>query len=254
MLLSLQGFVLIMSCSRIIWKKECKSALRSPVAWCVFAGFTALVSLLFIASLRAGDNTFEHLPAMFCTQVYLCLCIPVSLFTMRLFAEEKTSGTIEMLMTSPVRDVDVVMGKFFAAYTLVVLSIGACFIAFPCYTHIANPPPAYSQNSLYGGIIAVLIVAAMWCAIGTFISLLSRHQTVAAVATLVIVLAFAAIFTGNVPGFEHLGVFESIDFADVARGTLDSRMLCGVISILVFFLFCSVRLLESRRWCNAVHN
>lgn len=243
-----------MSCARIIWKRECKAALRSPVAWCVFAGFTALVSLLFTAALRAGDNTFEHLPAMFCVQVYLCLCIPISLFTMRLFAEEKTSGTIEMLMTAPVRDVDVVMGKFFAAYTLVLLSIGACFIAFPCYLHIANPPPAYSQNSLYGGIIAVLVVAAMWCAIGTFISLLSRHQSVAAAATLVIVLSTAAAFTANIPGFDPSGICDAIDFADVARGTLDSRMLCGVVSILIFFLFCSVRLLESRRWCTTVHN
>ena len=243
-----------MSCSRVIWRRECKAALRSPVAWCVFAGFTALVSLLFTAALRAGDNTFEHLPAMFCIQVYLCLCIPISLFTMRLFAEEKTSGTIEMLMTSPVRDVEVVMGNFFAAYTLVVLSIGASFISFPLYTHIANPPPAFSQDSLIGGIISILVVAAMWCSIGTFISLLSRHQSVAAAATLVIVLSTAAAFTGNVPGFDPSGICDAIDFADVARGTLDSRMLCGVVSILIFFLFCSVRLLESRRWCNAVHN
>lgn len=243
-----------MSSARIIWKRECKAALRSPVAWCVFAGFTALVSLLFIAALRAGDNSFEHLPAMFCIQVYLCLCIPISLFTMRLFSEEKTSGTIEMLMTSPVRDVDVVLGKFFAAYTLVVLSIGASFIVFPCYTHMANPPPAFSQDSLYGGIISVLVVAAMWCSIGTFISLMSRHQSVAAAITLIIVLSLAAIFTGNVPGFEPTGIFGAIDFVDVARGTLDSRMLCGVVSVLVFFLFCSVRLLESRRWCSAMHN
>ncbi|MBO7298490.1 MAG: ABC transporter permease subunit [Kiritimatiellae bacterium] len=242
-----------MSIARIIWKRECKAALRSPVAWCVFAGFTSLVSLLFVAALRAGDNTFEHLPAMFCIQVYLCLCIPVSLFTMRLFSEEKTNGTIEMLMTAPVRDVDVVMGKFFSAYTLVALSIGASFIAFPLYTNLANPPPAFSQDSLYGGIISVLLVAAMWCAIGTFISLLSRHQSVSAAATLVIVLSSAVAFTGNVPGFEFIGIFETIDFADVARGTLDSRMLCGVVSILIFFLFCSVRLLESRRWCNAMH-
>ena len=62
-----------MSCAKIIWQRECKSALRSPVAWCIFSGFTALVSLLFTAALRAGDNTFEHLPAMFCVQVYLCL-------------------------------------------------------------------------------------------------------------------------------------------------------------------------------------
>ena len=243
-----------MSSARIIWRRECKAALRSPVAWCVFAGFAALVGLLFTAALRAGDKTFEHLPAIFCIQVYLCLCIPISLFTMRLFAEEKTNGTIEMLMSAPVRDVDVVMGKFFASYTLVVLSILACFIAFPWYTHIANPPPAYSHISLYGGMLAVLLVAAMWCSIGLFISLLSRHQSVAAAATLVIVLSTAAAFTGNIPGFDPSGICDAIDFADVARGTLDSRMLCGVVSVLIFFLFCSVRLLESRRWCNSMHN
>lgn len=234
-----------------IVNRECKSVLRSPISWCVFAGYTALVGLLFTAALRSNDNSFEHVPAIFCIQLFLGICIPIGLFTMRLFAEEKAHGTLEMLMTSPVSDTQVVMGKFLSSFILVVMAIAMAFLVFPVYMSYATPPAIYSEMSMYGGIFVVLLLAASWCAIGTFFSLLSYHQTVSAAATVVVVLSSAAAFTGNIPGFDPSGICDAVDFSDAARGTLDSRIIFGSLSTTFLFLFSSIRVLESRRWCRS---
>ena len=85
-----------------IWKRECLGALRSPASWWIVAGFTAVAGLRFTSALRIAAGTIEHMPAVFCTQLLLALCIPVALFTMGLFASERANGTLEPLMTAPV--------------------------------------------------------------------------------------------------------------------------------------------------------
>ena len=234
-----------------LWRKECRSSVRSPIAWCVFAGFTAVTGILFTAALRKASGSAEALPAVFCTQMILALCIPVSLFTMSLFSTERASGTLETLMTAPVTDAQVVLGKFTAAFTLVCLSIAIAFLIFPIYQHIAAPPPPYSELSLAAGLAIVVLYAATWCAAGTLLSILSHHQAPAAMATLVVTLSSAAALTGNIPGFNSTEFMHSIDIVDFARGTADTRIVFIALSGLVFLLFCAVRILESRRWSSA---
>lgn len=234
-----------------IWKKECRSAMRSPIAWCVFAGFTSVTGVLFTASLRSASGMAEHLPALLCTQLLLALCIPVSLFTMSLFATERASGTLETLMTAPVTDTQVVLGKFASAFTLVCVSIAIACAILPVYTALAAPPPPFSTRSLYAGLAIVTLYAATWCAAGTLLSLLSHHQTPAAIASLVMTLASAAALTGNVPGFDKIAFMHALDIADFARGSADTRTVFTAASSLLFFLFCAVRVLESRRWTSA---
>lgn len=233
-----------------IWRKECRSSMRSPIAWCIFAGFTAITGVLFTAALRQAEGSAEYLPAVLCTQIILALCIPVSFFTMSLFATEKASGTIETLMTAPVTDSQVVLGKFAAAYTLVCISIAIAFSVFPVYLKLAAPPPSYSTPSLYAGMAAVALCAATWCAWGTLISLLSHHQAPAAITTLVMTLASAAAFTDNIPGFNDAGFVKALDIADFARGTADTRIVFAAVSTLLFLLFVAIRVLESRRWSS----
>ncbi len=233
-----------------IWHKECHSFLRSPIAWCIFAGFTAVTGALFTAALRQSDGSSDYLPAVLCTQIILALCIPVSFFTMSLFATEKSTGTIETLMTAPVTDSQVVLGKFAAAYTLVCISMVIAFCIFPIYLNLAAPPPLFSNTSLYAGLAGAALCAASWCALGTLISLLSHHQAPAAIATLVVTLASAAAFTDKIPGFNHAGFAQALDIADFARGLVDTRIVFAAVSTLIFLLFVATRVLESRRWSS----
>jgi len=234
-----------------IWRRESKSILRSPVAWCVFAGFVAATGIRFTTALRQAEGSVESLAAVLCTQLLLTLCIPVAFFTMGLFATEKSTGTLETLITAPVTDAQIVMGKFLAACSTIWIAIAFATAIFPITLKLATPPPTFSALSLYGGLIAVALHAASWCALGTLISLLSKHQAPAGVVTLAATLAWATITTDNLPHFVTTLVPIHVDAADFARGIIDTRYLFAALSSLLFLLFCAIRILESRRWSSA---
>lgn len=234
-----------------IWRKECISLLRSTLSWCAFAGYVSATGLLFTIGLRHATGTYEHLPAILCTQLCLAMCIPAAMFTMSLFASERALGTIETLMTAPITDAQVVVGKFAASFTMTCGAVAAACLIFPAYLRMAAPPPQYSLLSLYAGIAVVLLFAAMWCALGTLLSLLSRHQAPPAIMTMILTLASAAAFTGMIPGFDSTRLLYSVRITDFARGTADSRLIFLAVSLTVFLLFCAVRVLESRRWASS---
>ncbi|MGI5868814.1 MAG: ABC transporter permease [Kiritimatiellia bacterium] len=234
-----------------IWKRECLAALRSTAFWWIAAGFAAVLGLRFTSALRIAAGTIEHMPAVFCTQLLLVLCIPVALFTMSLFASERVHGTLEALMTAPVSDAQVVLGKFAAACTLVFISLLLACLVLPIYMAYAAPAPACSRPSLYTGLGVVALFAVAGCAGGALVSLLAPHPAAAALATGVFTLACAAAFTGNVPGFGGRLLLLPTDIADFARGSADTRVLFAAISAIAFFLFCAVRVLESRRWITS---
>lgn len=233
-----------------IWRKECRSFLRAPVAWCIFAGFTAVSGVVFTSALRQANGSTDSLPAVLCTQLLLALCIPIAFFTMSLFSNEKATGTLETLMTAPITDAQVVLGKFAAAYTLVCIALAITFLIFPVYLKLATPPPSYSNLSLHVGLAAVALCAATGCALGVLVSLLSHHQAPAAITTLLITFASAAAFTDSIPGFNGVGLFQALDVADFARGIADTRIFFAAVSTLIFLLFIAIRVLESRRWSS----
>lgn len=234
-----------------IWRKECFSLLRSTLSWCAFAGYVSATGLLFTIGLRHAAGTYEHLPAILCTQLCLAMCIPAAMFTMSLFASERSFGTIETLMTAPVTDAQVVIGKFAAAFTMTCAAIAAACLVLPVYLKMAAPPPRYSPLSLYAGIGVVVLFAAMWCSLGTLLSLLSRHQAPPAILTMTLTLASAAALTGSIPGFDGARLGYSARLTDFARGTADSRLIFLAVSLTLFLLFCAVRVLESRRWTSS---
>lgn len=241
-----------MSPTVTIWHRECRVALGAVFSWVIFAGTTALTGLLFTVALHDANGSNDQLPAVFCTQLLLTVCIPVALFTMRMFAEERASGTLETLMTAPVTDRRVVLGKFLGALTMTCVSLFVTCMILPIYMRLAAPPPFFSRVSLYGGLALVFLFAASSCAMGILLSLLSRHQAQAAIATTIAVLVPAALFSGTVHALSPAGsMFAIFDLTDFARGTADTRVIVGLVSATVFLLFCAIRVLESRRWSAA---
>ena len=234
----------------VLFRKECRVALRSPAAWGVFASCAALVGLFFTLSLRAAAGAQATLPALFCTPLALSSPLPAAFFTMGLFARERHNGTLEALLTAPVTDGQAVLGKFFAAYALSLFALALCLPVFHVYLRLAAPPPEWDPALLAGGFGAVAAATALWTAVGTFFSLLCRHESAAGAATLIVCFCAALPLSGVVelPFDSVLAPYSLVAFA---RGVADTRPIFAALSGAAFFLFCSIRVLESRRWSTS---
>ena len=232
----------------VLFRKEAGSALRAPSAWCVLAACVALVGLLFTLALRDAAGTATPLPALFCGGLALAAPLPAAFFTMGLFARERNNGTLETLLTAPVTDGEVVLGKFLAAYALTLFALALCLLDFAVYRRVAAPPPPFATAPLFAGWGAVAAAAALWTAFGTLASLFVRHESAAGACTLLFGLALTVAATtadSVVPSGSFLDMLNPVAFAE---GMADTRPVFACLSGTAFFLFCAVRLLESRRW------
>ena len=170
--------------------------------------------------------------------------------TMRLLSEEYRSGTIEMLMTAPITDVEVVLGKFLGAllyYVALLVPTAAYLVILELY---ADP----DYGPILSGYLGLLLIGALYISVGTFFSALSRYQIVAAVASIVVLFLFAYIIgQASMEASGPLRVFLqtlSIEghYRDFARGVLDTSHIVYFLSGTLFFLFLSVKVVESRKW------
>jgi len=235
----------------VLWRKETALALRSRATWFVFAAVAGLAGVLFTAGLREAAGHVERLPIVFCTQLAMAAPFAVAFFTMGLFARERASGTLESLLTAPVTDAEVVLGKFLSAYTLVLLSLGLASLALPVYLHRAAPPPPYAPAHVALGAGAVALAAAAWTAFGVLAAVAARRESAAGATTLAFSLSTAAFVSEQFPGFRESEISAMFDIIDFARGMADTRPAFLFLSLAAFFLFCAVRLLETRRWASS---
>jgi len=180
----------------------------------------------------------------------------VSLFvlpmlTMRLFAEEKRQGTIELLATSPLTNLQIVLGKFLAASLLYLLMIltGLVNVAL-IWTYAPNPP---EWKPVLTGALALLLVGMSFIALGLFLSTLTRNQIVAGILGFGLALVFWIFSWFERPtatGFEkviaYLGVTTHMD--DLAKGVVDVKDLVSYLSVITFGIFLAHQSVESQRW------
>jgi len=232
----------------VITRKEFHSYFASPIAYIFITLFLAVSGWLFMsgffllgqASLRPF---FSFLPWMF--------LVFVPAVTMRLWAEEKKLGTIELLMTFPVRDSEVVLGKFLAALAFLGVSLALSFPLVLTADYLGEP----DWGAIIGGYGGALLLGAAYLAIGVFISSLTENQIVAFLMT--VVVCFGFFITGEefvlfrVPqvmvGFlQYLSL--ATHFESMGRGVIDTRDLVYYASVIGFFLFLNVRSVESRKW------
>jgi ABC-2 type transport system permease protein len=248
-----------------IYKREVQQYFTSPVAYVILAIFLFITGLFFYAifsgfaqasmqiamnpgmgrDLNVMDSVLR--PLFDNMRVILLLLMP--LVTMRLFAEERRSGTIELLLTYPVRDGAVLVGKYLAAMTLYGAMIGG-LLAYPALL-------AYFARIEWGplltGYIGLLLMGAMFAAVGLFASSLTENQIVAAIVTFGILLSFwiigwLAAFTSGPVGtvLTHLSILEHND--TFAKGVLDTKDVIYYVDFTALALFLALRSLEARRW------
>lgn len=239
----------------IIAGREFRSYFNSPLAYVVICLSQLLLGVLFFM-LKGGfwqvdratlDRLFEYAPYGLCL-----LVIPV--ITMRLIAEERSSGTLEMLITLPVQDWEVIVGKYLGALGLVAVLIASTLI-YPIF--MFKWP--WSLGSLdwgpvFSGYVGLLLMSAAGVAVGLLITTLTKSQVIAFFVTFVVMAAL--VFVGrlgdvlNVPTLGTVLNYFSFEYHDsqMARGLIDTRSVAYFLSLTAFCLMVSFRSLESRKW------
>jgi len=230
----------------ILARKEFRSYFDSPVAYVVITLFLLIAGYQFSTSLFINNS--PDLRTLFgIIRFILLFFIPA--LSMRLISEERRLGTIELLMTLPLKEWQLVVGKYLAAYLLVIVTLLLTLIHYITIAALGSP----DFGATVAGYIGLMLVVGVYLAIGIFTSSLSQNQIVAFIASFVII--FVLFLLDKIifffPGFlATLLEFLSIDyhFNNIARGVLDSRDIIYYLSLIGLFLFLTVQSLESRKW------
>jgi ABC-2 type transport system permease protein len=237
----------------IIWGRELRACFLSPVAYVTTVFVMIAAGGTFLIAVLKNVGSDEPLTTLLFASVMLWLTVLMMVVSMRLFAEEKRSGTIELLMTAPVTEFEVVLGKYAGGLTFVVFVAAASLSSVFVLAGLSPGIEGMDWGALAGGSLILLLVTAFCMAIGTFLSLLTRNQIVAAVGCMVsfwIVLLFGWIisFLPFLPQATADTVSAMAHIDDFTRGVSDTRPIVMYLSGTIFLLFVSVRVFESRRW------
>jgi len=251
-----------------IWslmKKEIGSYFTSPIAYVVIFGFLLLVGYFFYSLVwwfnaqamqmaqnpyyaqQVNINEMVFSPLFHNMSIILILIAP--LLTMRLLAEEKKSGTDELLYTSPLSVVQIVLGKYFAALVMLAAMLGLTAVLSIFAFAFGNPEIAPWLT----GYLGLFLMGATFIAIGLFFSSLTENQIVAAFLTFCTLLLFLvlnwAASSGSGTWQNVLGYLSfSQHFDDMTRGILDTKDIVYYLSFSFFGLFLAHSVLQSRRW------
>jgi len=233
----------------VIARRELSSYFCSPIAYVSLTLFLALSGFLFYQDFEPGRpagmrNLFEWMVFI------LVFIIPV--LSMGLLAQESSTGTMETMMTAPVGETDVVLGKFLGSlgFFLVLLAPTLIYVL----VLIAVTTPKLDFGPIFSGYIGMILVGALFLSIGLFFSSLTKSQVVAAVASAA-VLFLATIVpwwaqSETLRQFWKTVVSQTVfpRYTDFSRGVIDTGNIVFFLAGTVVFLFATVKVVESRRW------
>jgi ABC-2 type transport system permease protein len=244
--------------------KELRGYFASPVAWVTLALFAAIFGLFFNAYLeafmrRAMSGQFGGGPPtmninqemirglMGNTSVIVLFLIPM--VTMRTYAEEKRSGTMELLLTSPITDAQIVGGKFIGAMALYACMLAVTAVYMGVLFMFGNP----EGKPLVAGYLGLLLLGASFIAVGIFISSTTKNQMVAGTATFVVLLllwiiSWLADGAGPTAAaiLNYLSVTQHFD--DFGKGIIDTKHVVFYLSVVSFALFLTLKSTDAERW------
>jgi ABC-2 type transport system permease protein len=230
----------------IAWK-ETRTYFVSPMAYIVMAVYAALAAYYFVTSISGVLPEATIRGYILPTTFIFTLLSPI--ITMRLLAEEQKLGTLELLMTSPVRDYEIVMGKFLASMTsLISLLVPTAYLAI-VLVWFASP----DMGPMLSGYLGIIFFGMATLSVGLFASSLSGNQIVAAVVAMGILLLLSIIdlatsYVGSIFTEIFLQISITTHLESFARGVIDTHDMVFYLIFTTFMLFLTVRSLESRRW------
>ena len=240
-----------------LFKKEILSFFNSLIGYIAVIVFL-LINGLFLWVFPMGFNIIDFgyatLENMFALAPLVFLFL-IPAITMRSFADEKRSGTIEMLLTKPLTDTQIILSKYLAAVTLVILAVIPTLVYAVSIYLLGNPVGNLDLGGLWGSYIGLVFLASGFAAIGLFVSSVTDNQIVAFMMALIIsgfllmgfdLIAGLALF-GKIDLFiMSLGIQSH--YASMSRGVIDSRDVLYFLGLIAIFLLMTKTSLESRKW------
>lgn len=247
-----------------IAQKELRSYFASPIAWVILGLFALLFGFFFYTflvlfvrqSMQMGQmggpqavnvNLYMIRPLLQNASVIILFVLPM--ITMRTYAEEKRSGTIELLLTSPVTDVQIIVGKFLGALALyaAMLVVTALYVAL--LFRYGDP----EWRPIVSGYLGLFLLGACFISIGLLVSSMTRNQIVAGMATFGVFLMLWVIgWIGDFAGpttrtiVSYLSITEHFD--DFSKGVIDTKHVIYYLSFITFGLFLTAKAVDSERW------
>ncbi len=244
--------------------KEVKAYFDSPIAYIIIGFFSLIFGYFYVAltsyfvgqsmqmGMTGGEqslNVNQQLIAPLFLNASVVVLFVLPSITMRTYAEEKRSGTIELLLTSPLTDLQIIMGKFLGAMTLWAAALAVTVIHIGVLFFFGTPE-IWPVVTVYLG---MLLMGGCFISVGLFISSLTKNQIVAAMATFAVFLLLWVIdwissFVGPTAQqvLPYLSITQHLD--DFTRGVLDTRHLVYYISFIGFGLFLTARSVDTERW------
>lgn len=251
-----------------IVQRELRAYFVSPVAYVVLTAFTFISGFFFTIILfdvdkyarrqveqtaRFGGSSPVDVPGLVLSsylntlQVLLIFVLPF--ITMSLFSEEKKRGTIELLLTTPLRDVETVLGKFLSGFTFFLIMMAASFLPMISMFIFSKP----DVGPFMAGYLGIVLFGAALISVGLFVSTLTESQIISAILTFVVILFFWLInalgsFTTSATRevLEYLSIVGHMD--DFIKGVVSTPHVIFYLTLMTFGLFLTYRSIESLRW------
>jgi len=237
--------------------KEVRGFLSSLIGYIVIVVFLLINGLflwVFPADFNILDNGYANMDGLFMLAPFVFLFL-IPAITMRSFADEKKSGTIEMLLTKPLTDLQIILAKYFAGLVLVVFSLLPSLIYFFSVYQLGYPKGNLDMGGIWGSYIGLLFLGSGFVAIGLFVSSITDNQIVSFIIAVFlcgfVYLGFEFIYSlsffGSIDLFiKSLGI--SAHYASMSRGVIDTRDILYFLSLISIFILLTKISLESRKW------
>ena len=219
----------------------------------VFLVFTGLMLWVFRSSFNILDYKYAGLDGLFLLGPFLYLFL-IPAITMRMLAEEKRTGTLELLLTKPLSELTIIMSKFLAGLTLVVISLLPTLVYYWSVYLLGDPVGNIDTGSVIGSYIGLVLLGAAFISIGIFASSLTANQIVAFVIAALLCafcyLGFDSLYQLTQGGFalllRSLGLQQH--YESISRGVVDTRDVVYFLSVIALFLMLTRMVLQSRKW------
>ncbi|MCW3072340.1 MAG: Gliding motility-associated transporter permease subunit GldF [Bacteroidetes bacterium] len=244
-------------------KKEIRSFLSSLIGYISIFVFLALISLFMwiipsdsnsSSNSNVLDTGYANIDSLFIIAPWVFLFL-IPAITMRSFADEKKAGTIELLLTRPLTDLQIILAKYFAGFILVLFSLLPTLIYYYSVHRLGSPIGNIDTGGMWGSYIGLLFLGAAFVAIGIFASAITDNQVVSFIFAL-----FLCFFVYT--GFDYIGAFpwfSKIDnliyalginqhYVSMSRGVIDTRDMIYFLSLITVFILGTRTVLESRKW------
>ncbi len=238
-----------------LFVKEIKNFFCSLTGYIVIIVFLLVNGFflwLFPGQLNIPENGYATLSPLFFLSPWLFLFLVPSI-TMKLLAEEKQNGTIDLLFTRPLTEMQIIMAKYLAGLSLVLLSLLPTLIYFYSVSQLGSPPGNIDTGGTWGSYIGLFFLAAIYVSIGLFASSLSGNQIISFIIAVVLSFIFfkgfdslGSLFSQSENLINQFGINHH--YESMSRGVIDSRDLVYHISVIALMLFATKVVLQSRKW------